>query len=805
MSFNLKPLFITLVSLNSLCFSTYSLKLVEYKTLSPLAEVDVLLLKSVTTLQTDQKGVIIIPKQEVSNHQIALVILSPHIAYRETTLTLTPHQITTHQVKISKKKIKQFRDLNLHAKSKTTSQQFISREKLADNLQVNFNDVVKTLQTQPGVSSSGSSIDSALFIQGGSGEEWIGIFDNIYILTPSRWGGAVTMFNPLVIDNINFYTGGFPAYYVNGLSGVLEVSLLSPDRQRWKFYGNLDNGLEAMAHGPMGKHSGALIQVRRTWIDFLQTFFPNASIFTEGGGGDGIVQAPYILDGLIKFKFDLSPATSLSTLFYLSQEGLDLDLNQVATRVADPNQNDNETRFSYQENNFIAALTVEHQFSSFDILKTTLGYTPRFLEYRQNDNGIREVDNTLTSHSYQLGVNHTHGSLPNHNLRVGGLAYFYRGAINFNETRYFINSQTNYTVEPRNIDATPNRILFNVHATDDWLLAKYLVMQYGLNMNFRTGSEEFFIGPRLGFELILNRQAAIHVRTGLYNFHDFDYLKIHTTPDFQSQKSYHLVTGTKFQIKRLRFLGEAFYKNYWDLLERRPDGGYENTGVRQVGGFALNLELNRNPRSLFSGYISYTFQQAVETITSRSPATTDSFEVSQIRQLPPVGEGFTPTYLRDHTLALYFKLTPFKRLQTKRLKPASGWVNNQYLSAEFAFLSSKPETSVTSVIKTTNEQGESKFLLQRDDFNNTTTPPIIKLNIQYGIPVNDNIDVFITFVNVLNYQNVLYYDYTITPEFAAGRDDLETYPYQSYGEKVIREVPNIDTRFTVRGGLRLRY
>ena len=328
-------------------------------------------------------------------------------------------------------------------------------------------------------------------------------------------------------------------------------------------------------------------------------------------------------------------------------------------------------------------------------------------------------------------------------------------------------------------------------------------MQYGFNFNYRNISDEIFIAPRIGLEFLLPN-AIIHLRTGLYNAHDFDYLKLPLTPDYQSQKSYHLVMGGKFQKGRFRFLGEIFYKNYWDLLERRPDGGYENTGIREVGGFAVGLQLTRKLESIVSGSLSYTFQTGAEKITARTIPTIDSFEASRIRELPDVGENFTPVYLRDHTLSLYLKITPFKRIKSKSPKKIA-WIKNQYLAIEFSFLSQKPETSVTSVVKTTNSEGETRFLLEKESFNNTTTPPILKLNLLYGIPINKNIEIFVTFVNVLNYQNVLFYDYTITSQFDEGRDDLETYPYGRYGSEVVQAIPNIDTLFTVRGGIKIRY
>lgn len=784
--------------LSYFAFAEYSLKLVDSKTFSPLSETEVLLVNFVTTVKTDENGIIQLTENQVSNGEIKIAIISPQINYQEITIALKAGEMTLHQVKLKKRNLKELRDITIRSKTKTVSQKFISKEELADNFQVNYNDIAKTLQTQPGISSSGSSTDSSLFIQGGGGEEWVGIFDNVYILTPTRWGGAVSMFNPSVIDNVSFYSGGYPSKYANGLSGVLDISVLSPNPNKWQFYGVIDNSVEFIAHGPINKNVGSLVQIRRTWIDFLQELYPDAPIFIESGGGDGIEQAPYILDGLSKFQFQLADDTTLTFLLYGSMEGLNLDLNYVI--VNNPNQTGEESRFSYEENNFIASLSLQHFFSSLNSLNITAAYTPRFLHYRQNDNGIREVDNKVRQHSTQIGIRYNHGAVDKHNIQVGGLAYLFIGEIDFDEKRYYINAQEIYSVDDRVFNHNRTRLVLSAYLSDDWFLAKFLVMQYGFTLNFRSVTDEIFIAPRLGFEFLLSQRSALHLRSGLYNFHDFDYLKTYINSDFQSQKAFHLVAGGKFQIGRVRFLGEGFYKNYWDLLERRPDGGFENTGVREVGGFALNLQLTRSDQDIFSGYTSYTFQRGTERITERSLATANDFETARIRELPEVGENFTPTYLREHTLALYVKATPFKKLRTRLSTKRSSWINDQYFALEFAFLSSKPETSITSVVKTTDTADEIRFLLQRDSFNNTTTPPIIKLNLQYGIPINKHFDVFVTFINVLNHQNVLYYNYSITSEFQGGSETNGT-----YGSDKITTIPNIDNRFTVRGGLKIRY
>ena len=75
------------------------------------------------------------------------------------------------------------------------------------------------------------------------------------------------MFNPLVIDSLKFFTGGYPASVGNGLSSVLQVNTKEPSTDKWHFYGTFDSAFETMIHGPVSDKVSTLFQFRRTFIE----------------------------------------------------------------------------------------------------------------------------------------------------------------------------------------------------------------------------------------------------------------------------------------------------------------------------------------------------------------------------------------------------------------------------------------------------------------------------------------------------------------------------------------------------------
>lgn len=71
-------------------------------------------------------------------------------------------------------------------------------------------DVVKTLQSLPGV-ASGTEMLSGLYVHGGNNDENLFLLDGTPLYQVSHLGGLFSAFNTDIIKNIDFYKSGFPA------------------------------------------------------------------------------------------------------------------------------------------------------------------------------------------------------------------------------------------------------------------------------------------------------------------------------------------------------------------------------------------------------------------------------------------------------------------------------------------------------------------------------------------------------------------------------------------------------------------
>lgn len=131
-------------------------------------------------------------------------------------------------------------------------------------------DVVKSLQTLPGV-SMGVEGFSSLLVRGGDDDQNLFILQGIPLYHVSHLGGIFSSFNVAAIDKVDFYKGSFPARYGGRTSSVVDIRMKNPDFNR--YHGKLSVGLlcaNIYVTGPVIKDRSAFsFSARRTWAELV--------------------------------------------------------------------------------------------------------------------------------------------------------------------------------------------------------------------------------------------------------------------------------------------------------------------------------------------------------------------------------------------------------------------------------------------------------------------------------------------------------------------------------------------------------
>lgn len=142
-----------------------------------------------------------------------------------------------------------------------------------------MNDVFRVIQTIPGVIISNDYL-SQFSIRGGTYDQNLILLDDVEIFNPYRLYGVMSMFNPEIISEMNFYSGGFPAQYGGRLSSVLDVNTREGNSTKYLSGGINSNLLSAniLLEGklPETLKGSWILSYRRTYYDlFAKPFFEN--------------------------------------------------------------------------------------------------------------------------------------------------------------------------------------------------------------------------------------------------------------------------------------------------------------------------------------------------------------------------------------------------------------------------------------------------------------------------------------------------------------------------------------------------
>ncbi len=131
-------------------------------------------------------------------------------------------------------------------------------------------DIIKTIQTMPGVTSAGEGTAS-FYVRGGSADQNLIQIDEAPVYDASHLFGLFSVFNADIIKNAELYKGGIPAQFGGRLSSLLDVR--TRDGNNKQFVGSGGIGLLASRlalEGPIVKDKASFIVAgRRSYIDLF--------------------------------------------------------------------------------------------------------------------------------------------------------------------------------------------------------------------------------------------------------------------------------------------------------------------------------------------------------------------------------------------------------------------------------------------------------------------------------------------------------------------------------------------------------
>ena len=144
------------------------------------------------------------------------------------------------------------------------------------NVPGSFNDPIRAVQNLPGLARA-PFLAGQLLVRGSPPADTGTYLDGHRIPQLYHFLGGPSVINEQLLDRIDFFPGGYGAYYGRNLTGAIDVGTRKGDAQGIHGQASLDL-IEAVGfvEGPIDPHTEVAIAARRSHIDlFLPLFIPN--------------------------------------------------------------------------------------------------------------------------------------------------------------------------------------------------------------------------------------------------------------------------------------------------------------------------------------------------------------------------------------------------------------------------------------------------------------------------------------------------------------------------------------------------
>ena len=476
-----------------------------------------------------------------------------------------------------------------------------------------LNDPVRVIQDLPGLARA-PFLSGALLVRGSPPADTGTYLDGTRIPILYHFLGGPSVINEQLLDRIDFYPGGYGAYYGRNLVGAIDVGTRKGDAQGLHGSASLDL-LEAVAfvEGPVAKNTEVAIAARRSHIDlFLPFFIPN-----DPNRGSTVV-TPIYWDYQARADHRTDSGDDLSLLLFGSDDKL--TVIQKGGKRTLPVSVDSHIGFHR------ALFGYKHDFSEALSLtvQPALGWTKQSFAAEGIGQGTfatrQSADITSLTASLRAQVKYAATSWAE--LRVGTDTQIDRAA-------YSADIQSSLQIRNLGLPITQETRIERVQPATQ--LSEYVEAELKLGaLRLTPGlrSDQFHwrdhqrvsFDPRLWARFALDGTTALKAYTGLYHQPpsgqqiDADL----GNPELGLESAAQLGAGVEKRFSDVwSASAEVFYNRRWDLIVRvdpfQDAAGIHNPRLQNNGrgrSYGLEVLIRREVTSKLYGWLSYTLSKS---------------------------------------------------------------------------------------------------------------------------------------------------------------------------------------------------
>ncbi len=606
-------------------------------------------------------------------------------------------------------------------------------------------DIIKAIQVLPGVITTGDQ-GGQLYIRGGAPIQNLVLLDGMVIYNPFHSIGFFSVFDADIIRTADVYTGGFNAEYGSRNSSVMDIKTRDGNRKR--FTGKLGMSTytsKILLETPLGARdkngfasTSFLVSAKTSYLDQTsQIFYPYVE--TEYGG------LPFEFNDIYAKLALQSDNGSRVAVFGFSFDD--------AVRFGGNNSIDWDSRgmgmnFTAVPPTSAVLISGDLAYSIYDITSVSAN----------SNNGTSSIS------GFNGGLDFTYFLRENDEFKYGVEAIGYRTEYEFTNDLGISRSQIENTTE-----------------LGGYMRYKYagnrLLIEPSLRVHYYSSQSELSIEPRFGIKYNVTNYLRFKASGGLFSQNliaansDRDVVNLFygflsgpsNIPDtFEGeevtsrlQKARHIIIGGEVEVTdEISVNIEAYIKDFNQLTNVNRNQLYEE---------GTNLDKPEVLRSEF--IIERGFAQGIDILGKYTTKSTNiwlAYSIGKITRNDGI-EEYAPFFDRRHNLNLVTNYSFGKELSwefSMRYNFGTGFpfTPTQAFFSEQSFLSAGGQIDVA--YDYTSENGELGVLY--GDFNSNRLPNYHRVDVSitknYKMKNQQEMEISAGATNVLNYQNIFYYD-----------------------------------------------
>ena len=456
-------------------------------------------------------------------------------------------------------------------------------------------DVIKALQTQPGI-SSGTEGFAGMYVRGGNGDDNLFMLDGNQLYQINHLGGLFSAFNTQVVKDVDFYKSSFPARFGGKLSSVIDIHTKDGDME--EYHGSASLGLisgSVNLEGPIKKNKTSFnVAIRRSWLELIS--IPALTINNNAKKADGekSIGRYAFTDLNLKLTHKINERSDAYFLVYNGTDYLKYGEELFANNEIEEYRNKDVNKLTW--GNILLSMGGKYRISSKVFSSLSVSYTQHNSSLKRsisNYSKSKEDSEIVSSQLNKLtdnGINDYNVSLhfnyyPNSNHRVN-----WGGSFTYHEYRPEL-TQTTSIGMVHNIDSMSSNSVIkaneaSIFIEDDWDINRFLRVNVGIRSSLFNvqGKTYQTIEPRISARYALSDNLSLKVAYSRMSQFSQQIAESYITlptdywlPISKARKpllSDQYAAGVYYNYKKSYAISlEAYYKKMKNLIEYKD--GYE--------------------------------------------------------------------------------------------------------------------------------------------------------------------------------------------------------------------------------------